>query len=64
MRRNYPNYEKCHTMLINGNICECLMNEYNLCPQKIKLSGIGLCVHPDNYKFEMASNLRERQNKQ
>ena len=54
MRRNYPNYEKCHTMLINGNICECLMNEYNLCPQKINFSGIGLCVHPDSYKFVLS----------
>ena len=48
----YPDYERCRTkILIVGEICQCLMNEYSLCPQKKSDLGMPLCKHPDSFKF-------------
>lgn len=52
MDSSYPNYERCRTKIfIAGEFCQCLMNEYTLCPQAEPCTGMVICAHPDKYKF-------------
>ena len=60
MQCSYPNYERCHTELIDDDWCKCLMDEYKLCPQKKSSLGICLCCHPDNYKFATCDSCDEK----
>ena len=61
MTGQYPKYEKCHTKTqINGEYCKCLMDKYNLCPQKKLCFGIVICLHPDNYKFATGETNKRR----
>ena len=53
----YPNYERCHTRLVEGDCIKCLMDEYNLCPQKTSYVSFFLCSHPDNYKFAIDASV-------